>query len=504
MAHTPLTLTASFGMDAPILALRFRDPGTVDTISEHRNVLLAEGSVWWGWWKKETEPFRSDLFEVLPSPSTILLIDRSTGRSFITTCLKVRKGNDHDVDASRIPGYYRDKREDVAAWFLLSKSIESTPYQESVDRKFANAGNVTLLSLRDLPGASFGSAELRRREVTRSGVLHLSDLHFGSDYSFLEPGFQRKVGDDRCTITEAILQDLVRVGAENSIGLVLVTGDFTTRGDWSDETRNQILQEFTNLRTALGIHPEQIVAVPGNHDVIRYPDGKVVDPNTIVVEKQKTYKHEREFRTFLDELTGRSWKDPLNYFAQYRLPAVDIDIVALNSCSIAATSWTEYGYVGVGGYDVLRNLKDSVCSRPTYRIVALHHHLLPVSHVDTPSNTGVSLTLDAVELLDVAANAGVQLVVHGHQHLARVARYENVARVGERNGTRLTIVSGGSAGVVEPRRGFERNTYSLFEFSDQSIHLRLRELRPDGRQGATLFDVDLGVPPTAPGENPDQ
>jgi hypothetical protein len=180
------------------------------------------------------------------------------------------------------------------------------------------------------------------------------------------------------------------------------------------------------------------------------------------------------------------------------LPNVDLDIGVLNSCSIAATNWTEYGYVGVGGYDALKKLSASTCTRPTFRMVALHHHVLPVAQVDAPSNTGVSLTLDAVALLDLASKAKVQLVVHGHQHLARVVRYQNVARNGDDHGNPMTIVSGGSAGVIEPRRGSERNTYSLFTLTEDGIHLKLRELRSDGKQGATLFDTALNVKPISP------
>lgn len=487
-------------MDTPILALRFRDPGTIDTIAEHRAIIRDEGAVWWGWWKKDTEPLHWEILESLHAPSTLLLVDRATRRSFLVTCLKVRRGGDHEVDSGRIPEYYRDKRDDVAAWFLLSQAIASEEYQESIDQQFAAAGNVTLLALHDssedrkVPNIPFGV------DVTRNGILHLSDLHFGADYSFLRPCSERRIGDDRCTLTDAVMQDLVRIGAENRVGLILVTGDFTTAGDWSDDTRNLILREFSHLRDALGLCPEHIVAVPGNHDVVRYPDGNPVDANKFVVEQQKTYKHEREFRTFLDELTGRSWRDPLNYSARFRLPVADVDLVALNSCAIAATCWTEYGYVGVGGYDVLRHMIASPCLRPTYRIVALHHHLLPVTHVNTPSSNGVTLTLDAVELLDAATKAGAQLVVHGHQHIARVARYESIARSGEQDGKALTIISGGSAGVVEPRRGFERNTYSFFELREKGIHLQLRELRPDGIQGATLFDLLLNVSPLRPGE----
>jgi hypothetical protein len=38
--------------------LRFRDIEEDDTIREHRQLISASGSVWWGWWKKLSEPDR--------------------------------------------------------------------------------------------------------------------------------------------------------------------------------------------------------------------------------------------------------------------------------------------------------------------------------------------------------------------------------------------------------------------------------------------------------------
>ena len=131
--------------------------------------------------------------------------------------------------------------------------------------------------------------------------------------------------------------------------------------------------------------------------------------------------------------------------------------------------------------------------------MALHHHLIPVASVEAPNSRGVSLTLDAIALLDAASNSGIQIGVHGHQHLPRVVRYEHVARRGEPTGNSLTIVAGGSAGVVQTRRGAERNTYSLFRFRTDGVHLTLRELRTDGVAGAPLFDLTLPIKPLLPG-----
>ncbi len=226
------------------------------------------------------------------------------------------------------------------------------------------------------------------------------------------------------------------------------------------------------------------MAVPGNHDVVRYPAGKSIDLTQVAVNQQTTYKHERDFRLFLEQLTGRRWSEPLNRIASYRLKDVDLQLCILNSCTIVATQWTEYGYVGPSGIDVLQALENTNISRPTFRRMALHHHLVPVNRIEAPNEQGVSLTLDAVELLDVADRCGIHLAVHGHQHLPRIMQYTNLPLSSDnafRKG--MFIVGAGSTGAIEARRPVaERNSYSAYRFRSNGVQMWMRELKKNGRE----------------------
>ena len=253
------------------------------------------------------------------------------------------------------------------------------------------------------------------------------------------------------------------------------------------------------LQTALQIDKDQIVPVPGNHDIVRYPPDTEIDIASISVKNQTTYQHERDFRLFIDELNGSNWKDPLNYIRSVRLRDVDLLICALNSCTITATKWTEYGYVGTNGLDVLCEMNSFTIDRPMYKFMALHHHLLPVMEVEIPGSSGVSLSLDASILLDAAQSAGVHVAVHGHQHMPRLAQYQTIPLMGSDVSAPVIVVSNGSAGVIESRRpGSERNTYCVFQLQDDGVHLSMRELRPDAKEGATLYSGPLDVKPAAP------
>lgn len=298
-------------------------------------------------------------------------------------------------------------------------------------------------------------------------------------------------------MTDCLLTDLDRISLRDEIAPVIVTGDFTTGGDWSDGTRQQVLTEFSRLRCALDLRPEQIIAVPGNHDIVRYPPGSTVDLRKITVDNQTSYQHEREFRTFVDELVGRSWKESLNYIRRINLRSVDVLVCVLNSCTISATQWTEYGFVGTSGLDAINKLRDENISRPTYRIIALHHHLLPVADVEAPNSKGVTLSLDASALLDGAQQAEVHIALHGHQHMPRLARYQTLPLMNKKPRPPLHVVSNGSTGAKR-LPGDERNSYCIFQLSDQAAQLWMREIRPDGKEGASLFEGTLDICPQEP------
>lgn len=475
------------------LALRFRDTTPqVDTIAAHRALISQHGKVWWGWWKKSFEEDHRNSLETLAYPTLALIVDRSTRRMFSASISRWHRSTLGQENLSLVPAYYKNQQERVFGWFEITK-IDDVEYREQIANRF---GDSTL--------AILGESELHENKVetgplasAKSCVLHLSDVHFGADYDFLVRGTTVAIGETRKTLTECIVEDLKRVGLHNEIGGLIVTGDFVTAGNWQDKIRNNVLQEFAALRKELALEKEQIIAVAGNHDIIRYPVNSGIDPATLSVTNQSTYQHEREFRTFVDELVGRSWKEPLNYVHRLRLGTADLLVGVLNSCSILATEWTEYGYVGDSGLDALNELARQSIDKPTYKMMALHHHLLPVTGVAAPNSKGVTLSLDAPRVLDAAQKAGVQIALHGHEHMPRLAKYQTLPLMGGSPSQPLLVVSNGSTGVSAARRpGNERNTYCIFRFGNDVAHLWMRELRPDSKTGSTLFDADLDLRPS--------
>lgn len=479
-------------MGAPSIALRFRDTTVgIDTIAAHREIISDHGAVWWGWWKKDFEENQEALLRQLDSivPIRVLVVNRLTCKMFSALVTRVQIGAD-GIDTRKVPEYYQQQASRVYGWFLLT-AIDDVEFQPEIANRF---GDLTLIDLSEAMNPYTQKVAAPTAVLKKSSVLHLSDLHFGHDYGFLVQGETAQIGDPKVTLTECLVADLDRIGLRDDIAVVVVTGDFTTQGDWRDGTRHIMLREFETLRSALGLNSQQIVVVPGNHDVVRYPENAKIDVQAITVEAQTTYQHELYFRTFVDELIGRRWNESLNYVRRFNLSSCDLIFCLLNSCTIAATQWTEYGFVGSSGLDAIASLQRELINRPTFKVMALHHHILPVADVEAPNSKGVTLTLDASKLLDAAQDAGVHVVLHGHQHCPKLASYQTIVSNRQNSVGPLRVISNGSTGGSRLPTG-ERNTYCVLTATESDISIVMRELKPSGKEGPTLFEGALNMKP---------
>ncbi|MCL1063054.1 metallophosphoesterase [Shewanella benthica] len=462
-------------MEKPKLILRFRNatPG-IDTIREHQKIINGKTSVLWGWWKKELEPEQAHLFDV--GRGRAYVIDPSQHKLYIVTYVRSFLGAKPISDISLIPEYYRGSTDKVAGWFELSY-IEEVEYDQEVE---LIVGQKTLSQVMSPISNSYNMPTERNRDTCKTSVLHLSDLHFGDDHGYKTVGSEKGLGVNM--FSDMLLRDIKSIGLYTDIESIIITGDLTTRGDWSEPTRGIILEQIGKIALKLGVKKEHIFIAPGNHDIIRYKEDDRRDITEINVELQTNQEHETKLRLFIEDLTGRHWKKDLDYLKVLSLKDVDVNIFILNSCRVAAEGkWTEYGFVGYAGLQTLEKVKSQECSIKTYSIMALHHHLLPVNRVDMLNEKGVSLTIDAIQLLDKASEVGVSIALHGHQHCSRVARYQKLKYEHEEKSPEpITIISAGSGGVDKSRRADSmRNSYSVITFTEESAKLTMREISND-------------------------
>lgn len=476
-------------METPKLALRYKDSRTdISTIEEHQRVIDSEAAVWWGWWKKTHElPHAEFLEKIKNSPGVLLLFDRHAEKGYRCDYRKAVYGEWEwsVLDENRIPEYYRKDKLKIPAFFLLTSIVE-IEYDGELASGF---GDSTFLEL-DEDGQFTNSPLIERSELKKKGVLVLSDLHFGRYYGFRKPSEKPSIGDQTKSLHEALLLDLQSLGIENDIGQLIILGDFTTSGMWEEPQRQEIITELRNIFASFSLSNDQIIVIPGNHDIVRYPEGVDIDADIIAQNMQIASDHEVDFRRFVSDLLDRHWTAPLNYFRRFEGDEFDLIICALNSCSITATEWTEYGYVGEKGKDVLEAVGRLPLRKPTYKFMMLHHHLLPVYKVEAPRKKGISLTLDTHQLVTAAQEAGIQLAIHGHQHKSNVAQYNPISTI--QDFPPITILSVGSSGCDHnwlPSN--ERNTYQYLALSENNCKVLIREFLSDGSPGRTLFEKEF-------------
>jgi hypothetical protein len=127
-------------MATPRIILRFREltPG-VDTVRAHVAVIEKFGYVWWGWWKKQTEPDHSEALRIahntLKHDDRIFawLIDTSAERLHLATITAIESKLPNS-ETEKVPSYYRDAK-NIPVWFRIESIEPDRPYARELEAK---------------------------------------------------------------------------------------------------------------------------------------------------------------------------------------------------------------------------------------------------------------------------------------------------------------------------------------------------------------------------------
>jgi 3',5'-cyclic AMP phosphodiesterase CpdA len=468
------------------VCLRFRDITGNDTIAEHSHLIQAKGHCWWGWWRKSTELHWYDELTEINSrletgPLDVGLFDRSEPSRFFravaTDCRWARDATIPTPEPENTPEYYRVAS--VAAWFRLTKIEPLSKVQFELQFGPLPLGHLTFFPVRtgdrQLTLVDTNVVPIIETSMRGDTIMHLSDLHCGADFRF-KPSLVPATD-----LADLLLNDVKRLGRDEGIkvGLIVVSGDLTTRADPHPLTVNDpkgygpaALTILKRLTDGLGLTETEVVIVPGNHD-IPLRDFSPTD-----------YSHENGFKTFLSYFYGRRIAEFMQFFRCRRADDSLVEILTINSAKLRDTALKNFGYVRWAPYDDF--LKQIGPSAPkALRVAVLHHHLVPAPRQESPDpahpEAGMSVTIDTGSVIQGLQSNGFQLALHGHQHVPALTK---VARGRRYNGPNVTgldtplhIVSGGSAGAIQQRLNTEisDNSYSLLTLKRDGIAVRVRK-----------------------------
>lgn len=481
--------------------VRFRNVDSVDAIVAHNEVFEARGKVLWGLWLKQFENEKlvaNRLISLGSSLKQIYVADTSQKAEptiYVASVARVITDNTL-VDEDIVPEYYRGKINEVPVWFELSGRL----LKIDVDNRLPDVLGVPTIYFLDYEKGRVVNIEPQRefdkiRRVDPGYVLHLTDIHLGEDHGFRQPWPEPRQRADiaqQPTFADVLKKDLSRLGLAKKISCVVISGDIVTRGGW-DKTYRFGNSEMTGLQAAkyfledlsntLDVPPEFFFVVPGNHDIVRQTQSSSTEATKFLLD----YKHESGFRALREDFCDIYRLAPLNYVVKLEVGSKKLLLGLLNSAYLNdQAGFVEYGFVGDDAEHVFKIMEGA---SEFSKVLVLHHHVLPVYEREVlgKDNT-VSLTLDAANIMRRAQEVGVDVVLHGHQHFAKLMNYCSWSPEMEKRlrpmKSAIRVVAGGSAGASSGRLpGSESNTYGLLNLASQNLSVRLRRIYPNGRLG---------------------
>lgn len=313
---------------------------------------------------------------------------------------------------------------------------------------------------------------IKKNVKKRFRILHLSDLHFGSN--------QNK--RPKLLNSKDILTDLEKINKKN-IDAIIISGDITSNiKDKKYKTRHEIEFEnalffIKNLIKELEVPLENVIIVPGNHDI---------DWEEAPFCIGKVHKSDVNYRNFYTKLF---LNEPNEYLSRTFFDKnSNIGIMGLNSCLLCREKGKAWmGYVGDTQINFsLNELTKKKCSLDSFRIAVLHHHLVPVTYVEEipVGNKHLSLTLDAEGILKKLLRNRFNFVLHGHQHQpfcaieSRIYRGDKLLLKKDKltGNESIAIIGAGSIGAPLKELGIIRkNLYNVIEVSKNQVQIWIRE-----------------------------
>jgi 3',5'-cyclic AMP phosphodiesterase CpdA len=315
-------------------------------------------------------------------------------------------------------------------------------------------------------------------------ILHLSDLHFGT------PENARNWYNQ---LAEDVIQELdcPRLDA------LILSGDIANKSTLEEYTAAK--QFLDNLCQEFQLQPEQIVIVPGNHDLnwgLAKKAYKLVDldefegelkegyyiqesQSVIRIRDEKKYKQRfANFCNFYQAITGKPY--PLEYEQQgivHHFPEQNFLILGLNSAWQLDHHYKSRASINADAInkaltDIRRNQAYKDCLK-----IAVWHHPLTSAFEDRITDHG---------FMEQLAKAGFRFALHGHIHKAETTLFKYDMSAG---GRKLDIICAGTFGapVREWVPGYPLQ-YNLLKFEDNklTVNTRRREelngaWKPDAR-----------------------
>lgn len=306
------------------------------------------------------------------------------------------------------------------------------------------------------------------------GILHLSDLHISASE---DPSSAR--------LRESLIEDIKKMIDEKGINIdaIAMTGDVVDKG--GDDRSYEIATVFFNdLIDQCGLKSENILFVPGNHDVPRREAIKFLLENTTddsfndeakFIEYWETiYPRFKKFNNFVKTLTGRSdFPDDNLGSGAYLVntPNGTMKFLLINS-SWSAIGNSDYGKLKVSRWQ-LERLRNNLYAKENADItLALMHH-----PVDWLAKSEQQVLYDY--LTDKRCTPS-DILLHGHIHDGKVEHISTPDRNIISLVTGLGYPEKSEKGLERLKNGSCRYSIYCFDVENNKMSTWLRVSRGNG------------------------
>jgi hypothetical protein len=324
-------------------------------------------------------------------------------------------------------------------------------------------------------------------------VLHLSDLHVGSEYRHLLRSRGAGANIEQRSLGDLLEEDLKDLKLSNRIDAIVLSGDVVGNATKFDQflRAREVIQEVL-LKTGVSI--ERLLVIPGNHDVDWMPN----ELSNLEPGRQISWDNYKSFLELLGKLDGQ---DVTFLGLTSRSGKVRLRIVGLDSNYIEGPGTSGIGYVSPDSFRLAEERIAADERSGDYGIVrtwlAVHHHLLPVTatSLEAARARKVSVMGNASLVQTYASRWNVELVLHGHEHQPAVTVARRWPADAGPGFSPLTVLAAGSVGAkVEFLGPFARNQYFVAYRRAQDIIVRSRCMGDTGIRFVTHNDICLPQP----------
>ena len=327
----------------------------------------------------------------------------------------------------------------------------------------------------------------RARPGKKLVFIHLSDIHFGKKIDGTEMHRFRAgrsiLGDQR-SLVEHIVDECINEQQDNVGIFIIISGDIAFQAN-HDEYKHA-LSFVQNLITKMRLSPEQIVIVPGNHDVNwKLSDHEIsqrFDEFLMFVKDVFDHKFETLYPFVKWDFGVRSPRPtPEQIISVHKAPDHGVVIIGFNSCVIE-DHLLHFGAIGKEQVKLAETALADV-DASWIRVAVMHHHVLPLESKLSLGGNGVEMDGTIVRdyaLVERELHAlGFDMVLHGHKHEPGVRISQLVHSFKSKQRKNLIVCGAGSAGVEKDELP-----------ADWGNHFAIYRI-PEGRRHAGSPFVDI-------------